>query len=80
MAAPIETYVYLAHITALREFYTTFKDKCTRGEKLTLNRLDRALKQVENEFKKQGLLDNPDYDRLVEEIVEDMYSINVVEE
>lgn len=80
MAAPKQTYVFLAHISALREFYTTFKGDCSRGEKYTLNRLDRQLKQTEDFFKKQGLLDNEDYDRLVELIVEDMCNVNVIED
>lgn len=76
MAAPKQTYVYLGAISALREYYTTFKNDCSRGEKHTLNQLDSSLRRVENIFRRQGLIDNPEYDRMVSIIVDALCALD----
>lgn len=70
MPAPEQTYVALAAASAMREYITTFKDDCTFGERQTVNKVDDALRRLETHFKRVGLHEHPQYDKMVEVFME----------
>lgn len=70
-----KVFLFLAGVSSLLEYYTTFQDDLNGGQKYTIKKCVEPLRNVENKFKRQGLIDHADYDMIVSILVESLCNL-----
>jgi hypothetical protein len=66
----IDTYVYIAMIAAATEIESSIKHNLHRKEKYTLSLFAKNNDKLLRHFKKQGLFEHEDFDKMVEIFVD----------
>lgn len=69
-----EVYVFLAMMSSVLEVATTFRYDLTKEQKYAVNLVCDNLSRIERNFKRAGVTDNENYDKIVE-IFNETYSM-----
>lgn len=69
-----DVYVFLAMMSSMLEVATTFRDDLTKEQKYAVNLVCDNLSRIERNFKRAGVTDNENYDKIVE-IFNETYSM-----